>query len=921
MLNNKVSKAVRLGLAFGAASTAVFSATAAAEEASVESVERIQVTGSRIKRTDLETAMPVSSFSMEDIKASGVPTLEQFVQQLPVISGGSYGSNVNNGGNGTVSMNLRGLGSDRTLVLLNGRRFSGDISTIPMAAIARVDVLRDGASTIYGSDAIAGVVNFITAKNYTGTELEFRYQETSEGDGESDSISFVTGIEGDKGSLIISAGYDKREAIYGKDRDFSSCPRQEEDGKIVCGGSTTSSPGTFKLKGNTTDRFVMDENGNPRPFVTSDSYNYSSTSILYQPRETYNLFAAGRYELAETDFSSIEFFSESMFTHRSNTTNLAPVGTFWGMTVPESHPNNNTGDEVYVNRRLTESGNRRTDFDVYEYLITTGFEGEFSNGWYWDFSYGFNHRRVNEFIDGRVHQERMNMLVNPALCNADNSSDDSKACAAAVAGTPDGIWNPFVDGSLTQDMLDWVIVPLTDTKISEDTQLQINITGDSGDFELPAGVISWAAGYEHLTTSYEAIVDGASGLGAIYGTAPGGSVGKYNTKAYYVEANIPLLADVAFAERLDLTVAARRTKVNLIEDAETTKKIALEWRPNSELMVRANYSEGFRTPSITDLFRPFTQSADSYSDPCKNYGSNNDLSATFKANCAADGLPGNWGQPNAQSGSWWGGNPDLGPETSESKTFGFVWSPDFIEGFSATVDYYDIEISNVISSLTLETIAQTCYESENFSSPVCNLIKGPEAYGTKGISPRRNLDGNLVGVDLSTQNLGFFNSKGIDFDFNYAMEALGGNLRFKLAGTHLLEQTSLEAEGLEVKDLDGYYGADIANGGRGAFNDWRANLRVSYDRDNWGLAHTMQYQSAVDDVAPAKNQLSSSVGSVIYNDLSGYYHATDTLTLSLGVNNLFDKQPPYVSQGDNGLLIRVHRLTGREYYAKATFKF
>lgn len=164
MLNNKVSKAVRLGLAFGAASTAVFSATAAAEEASVESVERIQVTGSRIKRTDLETAMPVSSFSMEDIKASGVPTLEQFVQQLPVISGGSYGSNVNNGGNGTVSMNLRGLGSDRTLVLLNGRRFSGDISTIPMAAIARVDVLRDGASTIYGSDAIAGVVNFITAK-------------------------------------------------------------------------------------------------------------------------------------------------------------------------------------------------------------------------------------------------------------------------------------------------------------------------------------------------------------------------------------------------------------------------------------------------------------------------------------------------------------------------------------------------------------------------------------------------------------------------------------------------------------------------------------------------------------------------------------------------------------------------------------
>ncbi|MCG9760971.1 TonB-dependent receptor, partial [Pseudoalteromonas sp. Isolate6] len=908
MLNNKVSKAVRLGLAFGAASTAVFSAAVVAEEdASVESVERIQVTGSRIKRTDLETAMPVSSFSMEDIKASGVPTLEQFVQQLPVISGGSYGSNVNNGGNGSVTMNLRGLGSTRTLVLLNGRRFSGDISTIPMAAIARVDVLRDGASTIYGSDAIAGVVNFITAKNYTGTELEFRYQETSEGDGKTDSINFVTGIEGEKGSLIISAGYDSRDAIYGRDRDFSSCPREEENGKIVCGGSTTSYPASFTIPGEGTARYVMDENGNPRPFVTSDKYNHSSTSILYQPRESYNLFAAGRYELAETDFTSIEFFSESMFTHRSSTTNLAPVGTFWTMNVPESHPNNNTGGDLNVNRRLAESGNRRTDFDVYEYLITTGFEGELSNGWYWDFSYGVNHRRQDEFIDGRVHRERMNTLVDPELCAA------SADCTAAVAGTPNGIWNPFVKDSLTQDMLDWVIVPLTDTNISDDTQLQFNLAGDTGDFELPAGVISWAVGYEHLTTSYEAIVDGASGLGAIYGTAPGGSVGKYNTEAFYVEANIPLLADLPFAERLDLTVAARRTEVNLIDDAETTKKVALEWRPNSELMVRANYSEGFRTPSITNLYRPYTQSANSYTDPCVNYGASDN--AILKENCAADGLAPNWSQPNAQSGSWLGGNPNLGPETSESKTFGIVWSPDFVEGFSATIDYYDIEISNVISSLTLETIGETCYGSKDFSSPVCDLIKGPEAYGTKGISPRRNLDGNLVGVDLSTQNLGFFTSKGVDFDFNYATEALGGNLRFKLAGTHLLEQTSLEAEGLVVDELEGKYGADIANGGRGAFNEWRANLRTSYDRDNWGLAHTLQYQSGVDDSAPNENALSNSVGSVIYNDLSGYYHATDSLTLSLGINNLFDKQPPYVSRGDNGLLIRVHRLTGREYYA------
>ncbi|MBB1334273.1 TonB-dependent receptor [Pseudoalteromonas sp. SR44-5] len=915
MLNNKVSKAVRLAIAFGAASTAAFSASSIAAEEGADKVERIQVTGSRISRTDMETSVPVTTYSLDDIKATGAPTLEQFVQQLPIISGGSYGSNVNNGGNGSVTMNLRGLGASRTLVLLNGRRFSGDISIIPMAAVARVDVLRDGASTIYGSDAIAGVVNFVTNNDYSGAEIEFRHQQTSENDGKTSNISFITGVETDKGNIVFSAGYEQRDAIYGEDRDWASCVRAEDitkenadgsvEGKVVCaGGSATTSPASFSIPGIVGKTFVKGADGKPRAIESADRYNYADTSIIYQPLEKYNLFGSANYELIDSGFSTVTFVSEASFTHRVNKTRLAPVGTFWSMPVPETNPGNTFGEKVFAQRRLTESEGRTSEFSITEYLITTGFEGEFSNGWYWDTSYSFNSRRRTEEIGGRIHQERANTLVDPELCSA------NAACP--------GVWDPFQKDSLTNDMRDWIIVPMSSTSKAEDTQLQFNIAGETS-FELPAGTIAWATGYEHLTTHYTSLPDGAAGLGAIYGVAPDGTDGGYTTESFYAEINVPILADLPFAERLDFTAAARRTDVSLIDDAEVTTKFAIEWRPYSDLLVRANLSEGFRTPGVSTLFAPRANSAETYTDPCIKYGSNPDASAELKANCAADGLPGDWAQPNQQSGSWVGGNPDIGPEQSESKNLGVVWAPEFIEGFSVALDYYDIEITDIIGELSIGTISNECYNSKDFSSPLCAQIKGPVAYGTVG-GPRRDSQGSLSGVELSTQNLGIFNSSGIDFDLKYGLDVLGGELKFNLNGTYVLELDHNEAEGLETTELLGGYGADVANGGRGAFNKLRANFRTNYSQGDWGLTHTIQYQSAVDDYAEPNGVLSDRVGTVAYNDINGYYNF-EHLTLSLGINNISDKEPPYVSNGDNGALIRVHRLTGREYYLKATFKF
>lgn len=909
--NSKIAKAVRIAMMFGAATAATISTSAfSADEEGAEAIEKIQVTGSRIRRADMEGVVPVTSFSAADIMASGAPTLEQFVQALPIANGGQYGSNVNNGGNGTVTMNLRGLGDSRTLVLVNGRRYSGDISTVPMAAIKRVDILRDGASTIYGSDAIAGVVNFITRNDFEGAQVDVRLQQSSEGDGETKSVNFLTGVSSDKGNIIFSGTYEKREVIYGSQRDFSSCPPSEVDADgdgtndgLVCGGSATTMPGSVWAPSFGFGQ--LDGNGGVRAVLDEDRFNYAALSILYQPLEKHSFFTQANYELIDSGFSTVNFFSEAAYTNRISNTQMAPVGTFWGVEVPETNPGNNLGETAYAYRRLAEAGGRTWQREVNEFNLTLGFNGEFENDWYWDASYMRGQRFSNTNAGGRVHQERAGILTSPELC-------------AASADCP-SVWNPFAKDTLTQEMQDWIIVPMTSTSESYDTQLQVNLAGDLGSFELPAGSIAWAGGYERLTTSFLSTPDGAAGLGAIYGVSSDGTEGAYTTDAYYVEVNFPILSDVAFAKHLNVSVAARNTDVSVIDDNEVTTKFGIEWRPTDAFLVRASLSEGFRTPGIGTLFAPRANSAESYSDPCENYGGNASASATLKANCAADGLAGDWAPLTDQAGAWVGGNPDIGPEKSESLSVGVVYSPEFIENFSMTLDYYDIEITEVIGSLGMGTIATECYNSENFSSPLCAQIQGPKAYGEQG-GPRRNSLGNLSGVDLSTQNLGFFNASGIDFNFTYNVDVSYGTLDFNFEGTRVLELEHLEAEGLTATDLASFYGNDVANGGKGAFPEWKSTFRTTFAADDWTVTYNLHYQSAVEDYAAIETNLSNNVDSIMYHDVNASYFF-DNVTFSGGITNLTDEQPQYVSNGTNGYLIRSHRLTGRQMYMSASIKF
>ncbi|SFC42338.1 TonB-dependent receptor plug domain-containing protein [Pseudoalteromonas denitrificans] len=891
----------------------------AAQEIGAQEVERIEVTGSRIKRSDLESSVPVSVFTAADIKASGAPTLEQFVQSLPIMNGRQYGSNINNAGTGEVQVSFRGLGSSRTLVLLNGKRYRNDITSIPMAAVERVEVVRDGASAIYGSDAIAGVMNFVTYTSYTGLEFSAQHQETSEGDGTTSTAGFVGGVEFDKGNIVFSGGFEERDTIYGKDRKFSSCVPKEvgtgADRKLECGGSTFSHPASFSFQA--TDGLpdisglqVLDGNSYRAFSEPTDGYNHSEVSILYQPLKKHNFFTAMNYDLIDEGFTTARFSSEFNYTNRISNQKMAPVGTFWQPEMSVDHPDNPFGRDINVRRRLVETGGRSWSREVDQYSYSLGFNGEFQNTWAWNASYTNNQWKELTDQGGRVNQLRTGLLLDPQGC-AGNSE-----CSQV------GLWNPLLPDSLTQDQLDWIIVPLSDYKRQNDSQFQVNLAGDTGEFELPGGTISWAIGYEYLTTKLLIKPDGAAAMNEVYGVTADATQGAYNTTSYYAEVNLPVLADLPFAKRLDISGAIRRTDVNIIDKAETTSKIGIEWRPVDGLLLRASNSDGFRVPTIRDLLDPQEESADNHTDPCHSFSASSD--ANIIANCQADGLAFGWEQPDAQTGAWTGGNTEVQPEKSTSNLIGMVYSPSFVDNLTITLDYYDIEIENVIASLSATTIAAQCYGSSNFSSPLCAYMEGAAEYGLPAspTSFRRDAGGSLKGIRRTTQNLSVLTTSGVDFDIDYSVEALGGEFNFNLEGTYASKLERIEASGIAPTELVGFYGNDPINAGIGTFNQIKSNFTARYSQDEWSLSWTARYIDETENLIPNDTNLVNIAPAYTYHDVQGVYHL-DMFTFAAGIRNLADKQPPYISGVDNssGTIRGTYDLLGRQYYLQTTIKF
>lgn len=858
----------KLGLAIATALPLLSATNAIAAETSADAVERIEVTGSRIKRADMETASPVTVIGAEEIRASGATSIDSILQDMTAAGGAMVNPGINNGSGGNASMNLRGLGSQRTLVLVNGRRMinSGtgaastvDLNTIPVSMIQRVEVLKDGASAVYGTDAVAGVVNIILRKDFEGLDMNAQTGISGEGDAEESSVDFTVGTSFDKGNIVLGVQYMDRGEASQADRDFSSCPvseRKNDAGNVelYCGGSSYTPYGHI---------WSGDESlqGNPdnlwHDFGDDDKFNYSEDSYLFTPMKRLNLTGLATYELSDDTM----LFAESMYSKRWSEQQMAPQPVWFDFTYQDWMGDSlvehgvNYGDEISYGRRMSDTGTRDFSQVVDTVRVVIGAEGVLSNDWSWDAALNFGR---NDSVD------RLSNLHNMGSIQEDIEL---------------GKFNPLDQTSWQYDNMQGYLYTEQNTGGSQMLMFSGSLAGEL--FELPAGYLGFAAGVEHRSEKAWYIPDSLTAQGLANDPKVEPTEGRYDVNEAFVELAIPVLADKAFAENLELSAAIRAFDYSTF-GSDATWKLGFTWKVNSDIMFRGVASTAFRAPTVDELYGGKSPSFNQVSHPV--------------------------GQDQAEVTV--GGNAALTPEEAETLTVGFVYEPSWLDGASMTVDYYDISIENSIATVDNQYIVDNCLDAAgtpiNTDSALCK-------------SADISMDNSRrISFNNQLQNIGAETAKGIDLNLAYSFEALGLDWRTALDTTYLMETTVTLTD--ETVDYVG-----LITSGSGGYADIKSNLSLSVKGDAWDANYKARYISGMDSYScldnPAKCY-APSTGSVVYHDIGGAYHVSETVKVSAGINNLFDKQPPYYSgNNDSNTDPYTYDVLGRYFYAGVNVKF
>ena len=960
---------------------------------SAAQVDDIVVTGSRIRQANLVTTSPVTQVTSEDVRETGVTRVEDLVTQLPQAFA-AQNSTVSNGASGTATVSLRNLGATRTLVLIDGKRMpygspldaAADLNQIPAQLVERVEVLTGGASAVYGSDAVAGVVNFIMKKDFEGLEITAQYgqylhhndydgpgnlRSVIEGraatnpsqfqlpdddvqTGFSREITAVMGVSSPdgRGNITAYAGYRKNNKVLGRDYDYASCSLGGQNAagdSFTCGGSGTSFPGQFTDFANYA--YTLDANGNFIPYSSSrDAYNFGPLNYYQRPDERYNLGAFARYQVND----KIEAFAQLMFNDYQSIAQIAPSGNFGNtstincdnplLSAQQSAAIGCTPADIvagtdvpfYALRRNVEGGGRQSDLKYQSYRGVLGIRGDLDDAWSYEVSAQYSRVRLSQIYRNEFSVARLTR----AFDVVSDPTTGAPVCSSVLDGTdPNCVpYDIFSQGGVTQDALNYLQVPLVMSGYTEQQVVTASVTGDLTE----RGIVSpWATrgmqvalGAEYRRDALDLVTDVSysTGDGAGQGGATIGLGGANSTYDLFGEFQLPIVEGLPLAESITLDGAYRASDYTLGGKTDTWK-LGVDYAPVSDIRFRASYQSATRAPNVIDLFTAQGFNLfDLDDDPCDLTDPNDD--GTAGAAVCVGTNP--WQVTAAQANSGFlsngagqynflqGGNPDVTPEDSETTTFGIVFTPSALPGFNLTVDYFNIEITNLISSIGAANILDACYTAG--LQQACDLIQ-------------RNDNGSLwqgdgVVVDLNT-NIGGLKTSGVDINAGYNVDladwgaANWGTLGFAFTGTWLEKLETDTGLGFEdsVFDCAGKFGNTCAANGIAASPEWRHRATMSWGTpwDGVNLGLTWRYISEVELDSGVTTRLDSTLEDRHYFDLNGAWQLRDNLTLRGGVNNLLDSDPPLSfsvgTTGNNNTYPQVYDAMGRYAFISVTASF
>ena len=848
--------------------SAALMATVSLQSVAAEEIERIEVTGSHIKRTTMEGPSPVTSMSQEDIAKTGVTDLISLFTKLPISGQGTFSTQANSSddtANGGSSVSLRGLGADSTLILVNGRRVSVspfakgidtafvDINNIPLSAIKRVDILKDGASATYGSDAIAGVINIVLRDDVEGAEVTAKTGITADGGGEEQSVSLVFGSVNDNSShTFIMEYFDREEILYG-DRDYAASANQKAltgDSLATDFRSSSGIPGTIALASDPSNRLIDTFGTDACSSADSDPannlcrYDYAPVMSMIPSSERFSFNYLGTYQITD----EVEGFAELNGQNSKSTVRGAGSPSFNELFMSGDNPNHPFADmpthdfyqqDLTMRRRTVDIGNRekRVDSDYYRAII--GARGDF-NEWSWEAAYSYiSSKSVERGVDGFPNSRRIQEAI------------DS------------GLWNPFEPSSNTQEALNYIETTTTRVGTSTNRTLDLKLSGPV--MEMEHGEMYLALGAERREESISDNPDDQFLRGDVFGTEATQANGSRDNTAVFGELIIPAFED------FEMQLAVRHEDYSDF-GTTTDPKVSFLWSPTEDVSLRGSYGTAFRAPSLHQLGLGRTDESPNLVDTLR---------------CAAIGDQDSACDPREYTAVF-EGNPELGAEESSSYNLGLVYN--ITDSLNFSIDYYDYDIENIIDS-------DTQLKMDTLGLDPTVVVRIPTSIPGD--------PGEVVVINDKFENIGDLQTSGLDLDVRYDLDTGMGQFKLGYVLNYVLkfeDHKGTKEGGFEQPEMRWTASVDWIN------EDYSASMAVNHI-DGFEQKASVQ-KPGMDDVDAWTTV-----------DASFNYTGIENTVLTVGATNLFNEEPPFTYHDFMGFAVNVHSGQGQFAYLKASYKF